>query len=193
MTATTNTTATQVPGISTTPWTIDNGHSIAEFAVKHMMVSTVKGRFTALEGTLTFDPANPAVGSVRATIDVASINTADEGRDAHLRSDDFFHTELYPTATFASKRVEVVGDGEYRVHGDLTIRDVTREVVLDTEFEGRANDPWGNERIGFTGQTTINRKDFGLKWNALLESGGAVVGDKVKLTLHIEAMRPTSA
>ena len=171
-------------------WNIDASHSIAEFAVRHMMVSTVKGRFGQLEGAIEGDEANPAASSVRATIDVASIDTHDEQRDAHLRSDDFFNAEKYPHITFVSKRVERVADERYRVFGDLTIRDVTKEVELDTELEGQVRDPYGNMRAGFTATTQINRRDFGVNFNAALETGGVIVGDKVKITLHIEAVRP---
>lgn len=171
-------------------WNIDASHSIAEFAVRHMMVSTVKGRFGRLEGAIEGDEARPAASSVRATIDVASIDTHDEQRDAHLRSDDFFNAEKYPHITFVSKRVERVDEERYRIVGDLTIRDVTKEVVLDAEFEGQVRDPYGNQRAGFSATTQINRRDFGVSFNAALETGGVIVGDKVKITLHIEAVRP---
>jgi polyisoprenoid-binding protein YceI len=170
-------------------WNIDASHSIAEFAVKHMMVSTVKGRFGTLEGAIEADEADPLSASVRASIDVASITTNEPQRDAHLRSDDFFNAEKFPRITFASKRVERVDDENYRVVGDLTIRDVTREVVLDTEFEGQVRDPYGNQRSGFTATTQINRSDFGISFNGVLETGGLIVSDKVKITLHIEAVR----
>jgi polyisoprenoid-binding protein YceI len=173
----------------TTTWAIDAGHSTAEFAVKHMMISTVKGRFGALEGSINLDQAEPANSSVTAAIDVASITTGEAQRDAHLRSDDFFNAEQFPQISFRSTRVEHRQGDEYRITGDLTIRDVTREVELETEFEGQIGDPYGKQRAGFTAETTISRKDFGLKWNALLETGGAVVGDKVKITLHIEAVQ----
>lgn len=171
-------------------WNIDATHSIAEFAVRHMMVSTVKGRFGRLEGAIEGDESNPAASSVRATIDVASIDTHDEQRDGHLRSDDFFNAEKYPSITFVSKRVEPVDAENFRVIGDLTIRDVTKEVVLDTEFEGQVRDPYGNQRAGFTATTQINRRDFGVSFNGALETGGMIVADKVKITLHIEAVRP---
>ena len=170
-------------------WVIDPSHSIAEFAVKHMMVSTVKGRFRSLEGVLTIDEANPANSSVTAAIDVASIDTGEPQRDAHLRSDDFFNAEQFPRLTFRSTRVERKSDEEWKVTGDLTIRDVTRPVTLDTEFEGQVTDAYGKRRAAFTATTDFSRKAFGLKWNALLETGGAVVGDKVKVTLHIAAVR----
>ena len=170
-------------------WNIDASHSIAEFAVKHMMIATAKGRFATLEGAIEIDEANPLASSASASIDVASIDTKDEQRDAHLRSDDFFNAEKFPKITFASKRVERVDADNYRVLGDLTIRDVTKEVVLDTEFGGQVADPWGNQRAGFMATTQVNRKEFGLKWNNLLETGAVAVGDKVKITLHIEAVR----
>ncbi len=170
-------------------WTIDPVHSIAEFAVRHMMVSTVKGRFRSMEGSITLDEERPERSSVVATIDVASVDTAEPDRDAHLRSDDFFNAERFPKMTFRSTRVELQGEDRARVYGDLTIRDVTREVALDVEFEGRAKDPWGNERIGFSATTELDRKEFGLRWNQVLETGGVVVGDRVKVSLHVEAVR----
>jgi polyisoprenoid-binding protein YceI len=170
-------------------WNIDTSHSIAEFAVKHMMISSVKGRFGSLAGVITGDEANPLASSVTASIDVASIDTKDDQRDAHLKSDDFFNAEKFPKITFVSKRVERVDAENYRVIGDLTIRDVTKEVVLDTEFEGQVVDPWGNQRAGFSATTQISRADFGVNFNGLLETGGVIVGDQVKITLNIEAVR----
>jgi len=148
----------------------------------------VKGRFRELEATLNIDEGAIENSSVTASIDVASIDTNLADRDAHLRSDDFFNAEQFPKITFRSKRVEKVGDEKYLVHGDLTIRDVTKPVVLDAEFEGQIDDPWGNRRAAFTGTTQISRKEFGVKWSQLLETGGAVVSDNVKITLHIEAI-----
>lgn len=179
---------TTAVGAST--WNIDAAHSIAEFAVRHMMVSTVKGRFNTLEGTIEGDASDPLSASVQASIDVASVTTSDAQRDAHLRSDDFFNAEKFPKITFASKRVERVDAENYRVVGDLTMRDVTKEVVLDAEFEGQIRDPYGNDRAGFTATTQINRRDFGVNFHAALETGGVLVSDKVKITLHIEAVRP---
>jgi len=170
-------------------WTIDPAHSIAEFAVKHMMISTVKGRFATLEGAAEIDEGNPVLSSVRASLDVASITTNEPQRDTHLRSDDFFNAEKFPKITFISKRVERVDAENYRVGGDLTIRDVTKEVVLDTEFEGQVRDPYGNDRAGFTATVQISRGEFGVNFNGLLEAGGVIVSDKVKITLHIEAIR----
>jgi polyisoprenoid-binding protein YceI len=173
----------------TSTWTVDPTHSIAEFAVKHLVVTTVKGRFRDFEAPLNVDEADPDNSSVTASIDVDSIDTNLPDRDAHLRSDDFFNAEQYPKITFASTRVEKAGGGGYKVHGVLTIRDVTRPVVLNTEFEGEIDDPWGNRRAAFTATTQISRKEFGVKWSQLLETGGAIVSDNVKITLHIEAIQ----
>ena len=180
------TTATKT-GMST--WTIDPAHTIAEFAVRHMVLTTVKGRFRELEATLQIDEAHPENSSVSASVDVASIDTSVADRDAHLRSDDFFNAEKYPRITFRSRRVEVGDDSHFRLVGDLTIRDVTREVALDGEYEGQIDDPWGNRRAAFTATTQISRKEFGVRWNQLIESGGAVVSDNVKITLHVEVIR----
>ena len=180
---------TTVSSTAVSTWSIDAAHSIAEFAVKHMMVSTVKGRFRSLEGMLTIDEGNPDKSSVTASIDVASIDTGQPDRDAHLRSDDFFGADQFPRITFRSTGIERKSEEEWKVTGDLTIRDVTRPVTLDTEFEGKVIDAYGKQRAAFTATTQISRKAFGLTWNALLETGGAVVGDTVKITLHIAAVR----
>jgi polyisoprenoid-binding protein YceI len=179
------TTQTQA-GLST--WTIDPTHTIAEFAVKHMMVSTVKGRFRELSGAIQLDEADPTRSSVEVEIETASVDTALEERDNHLRSDDFFNAERFPKITFRSTEIDRLDDENYLVTGHLTIRDVTKEVVLATEFEGQGPDAFGGYRAGFTATTTINRKDFGLNWNAFIEAGGVAVGDK-KITLHVEAIR----
>lgn len=168
-------------------WAIDGSHSIAEFSVKHMMVATAKGRFGAFDGTIQWDQANPAASSVSINIDVNSINTNEPQRDGHLKSDDFFNAEQYPAAIFRSTRIEPDGDDEFKVYGDLTIRDQTHPIVLDVELEGQILDPYGLQRAGFEAKAEISRKQFGLNWNALLETGGAVVADKVKLLFHIEA------
>lgn len=170
-------------------WTIDGAHSIAEFAVKHMMVSTVKGRFRALRGIVRIDDERPERSTVEAEIDTASIDTGVEQRDEHLRSDDFFNAERFPRITFRSTVAARAADDRWRVTGDLTIRDVTRPVTLDTEFEGETIDAYGQRRAAFTATTTINRRDFGLNWNGMIEAGGVVVQDKVKVTLHIAAVR----
>lgn len=170
-------------------WTLDPTHSIAEFAVKHMMLTTVKGRFRDVQATLQVNEDDPTRSSVVATIDVASIDTNVPDRDAHLRSDDFLNAEKYPHITFRSTRIEPAGGDGWKVIGGLTIRDVTREVTLVTDFEGRITDPWGNDRAAFTAETVISRKDFNVRWNQLLETGGMVVGDNVRITLNIEAVR----
>ncbi len=170
-------------------WTIDPVHSGAEFAVKHMMVATVKGRFRSFQGTVQLNEQKPEESRVDATIDVASIDTAESQRDDHLRSPDFFDVARFPTMTFRSKRVELVDDTHAKVIGDLTIRDVTKEVVLDTEYEGQIKDAYGKQRAAFSAETVLNRKDFGLNWNMLIEAGGVAVGDKVRVTLNIAAVR----
>ena len=174
---------------ATSTWAIDPAHSIAEFAVKHLVVTTVKGRFRDMEGTVEIDEAQPEHSSVSAAIDVASVDTGVADRDAHLRSDDFLNAEAFPKILFRSTRVEQVDGGGYKVFGDLTIRDVTKEVVLDTDFDGEIDDPWGGHRAAFTATTQISREEFGVRWNQLIETGGVAVGDNVKITLHIEAIR----
>ena len=170
-------------------WAIDPAHSLVEFGVKHMMFTTVKGRFATVSGTIVTHDANPATASVRAEIAAASIDTREAQRDAHLCSPDFLDAERYPTLTFRSTQVAPRGRGRYVVTGDLTIRGVTREVSLEVELTGRGTDPWGNERVGFTATTAINRKDFGLTWNQALEAGGVLVGDEVKVFLEVQATR----
>ena len=173
----------------TSTWTIDKTHSIAEFAVKHLVVTTVKGHFREFEGTLNIDEANPENSSVTASIDVTSIDTNVPDRDAHLRSDDFFNAEQFPQIIFKSTRLERVGGEQPKLYGDLTIRDVTRPVVLEVDYDGQVDDPWGNRRAAFTATTQISRKEFNVRWNQMIEAGGAVVGDNIKITLHIEAVR----
>ena len=173
----------------TSTWAIDPPHSIAEFSVKHLVVTTVKGRFRELAGAIHVNEAEPEASSVTASIDVASVDTNVADRDAHLRSDDFFNAEKYPKIIFRSTKVERARDSEYRVTGDLTIRDITKPVVLGVEFEGDINDPWGKRRAAFTATTEISRSEFGVRWNQMIETGGAVVSDKVKITLHIEAIQ----
>lgn len=177
-------TATQV---KTGTWAIDSAHSNVEFSVKHMMISTVKGQFSELEGTINLDADRPENSSVNARIDTSSITTFNQQRDEHLRTNDFFNAEQWPDITFQSSKVERVSDERSKVYGDLTIRDVTQPVVLDTEFEGQILDAFGKQRSAFTATTEINRKDFGINWNSAIEAGGVVVGDKVKITLHIAA------
>ena len=172
-----------------TKWRIDGSHSAAEFAVKHLMISTVKGHFANVTGSVTVDEANPAKASVNVTIDVGSVDTRDEKRDAHLKSADFFDVQRFPTITFRGKRIDGSIDGEFKLVGDLTIRDVTREVTLNVEAAGSVTDPWGGERTGFAATTKINRKDFGLTWNVALETGGVLVGDEVKISIEVELVK----
>lgn len=187
--------ATQVTELGTakpagkTTWQIDPAHSLVEFGIKHMMFTTVKGRFTEVRGTISADEADIAKSSVQVEIDVASIDTRSEQRDAHLRSAEFFDAQAYPTITFQSTRVEPVDEDRLKVVGDLTIRGVTREVTLDTQINGRGTNPWGQEVVGLTAETKVNRKDFGLTWNAPIEAGGWLVGDDVKMALEIQASR----
>jgi len=173
-------------------WNIDPSHSAIAFAVRHMVVSKTRGRFTKWSGQLRFDAENPVVSSVEVTIDPASIDTADGQRDAHLRSADFLDVENFPTASFRSTKVEESEAGRYRITGDLTVHGVTKSLVLDVTYEGSGKDPWGGERAGFSGSTSIDRKDFGLRWNQALETGGVLVGDKVELMLEIEAVKETA-
>jgi len=175
---------------STSTWSIDPAHSIAEFKVKHMMISNVKGHFPKITGSLTIDEAGHANSRVEATIEAASIETRDAQRDAHLKSEDFFHVEKFPTLTFRSTSISRVGDGELSVQGDLTIRGVTRKVAFAVEGPtAPTKDPWGNTRIGVSAIAKINRKDFGLVWNAALEAGGILVGDEVTITLDVQFIK----
>lgn len=177
------------PGIQSV-WEIDSKHSVVEFSVKHMMLTTVRGRFNDVRGTIRcLDESDPTKASVEAVIATASIDTGEPQRDAHLRSEEFLDVEHYPTISFQSRRIDRRDEHEFRVVGDLTIKDVTREVVLQTTYNGRGKNPWGQEVAGFTAETSINRKDFGLKWNVALESGGLLVGDKLNVLLEIQAIR----
>jgi polyisoprenoid-binding protein YceI len=173
-----------------TSWKVDPAHTNVEFAARHLMITTVKGRFTDVTGTVKSDDSDPAMGEVDITIASNSVDTREPQRDAHLRSPDFFDVENFPTLTFRSKRVEGAGGGdEFSLVGDLTIRGVTREVVLHVRSEGRVKDPWGGERAGFSATTKIKRSDFGLTWNQLLEAGGVAVGDEVKITIDAELVK----
>ncbi len=182
-----STVSTKETGRST--WTIDASHTLVEFAVKHMMIATVKGRFGEVSGTIVLDEASLENSSVEVEIDAASIDTRNADRDAHLRSADFFDVENHPKLTFRSRRVEPQGEGRFRVVGDLTIRGTTREVVLEVEDQGRGKDPWGGERAAFSARTEIDRTDFGLTWNAALETGGVLVSDRVRISIEVEAVR----
>jgi polyisoprenoid-binding protein YceI len=180
-----------VQGLTT--WAIDPAHSSMEFAVRHLMITTVKGRFTDVQGAVVLDDANPAGARVDVTVGVASIDTREPQRDAHLRSDDFFEAEKYPTLTFRSTGVRDVSDERFKLAGDLTLHGVTRQVVLDVTFEGRTQDPWGGQRAGYSATTKIKRSDYGLTWNQLLETGGVAVSDDVKITLDVELVNKGAA
>jgi polyisoprenoid-binding protein YceI len=179
-----------IPQTATTTWNIDPVHSVAEFKVKHMMISNVKGQFPTVTGVLALDEADHTKSRVEASIDVASINTRDAQRDTHLKSEDFLHAEKFPTLTFKSTSITRTGDGELAVAGNLSIRGVTRNVVFTVEGPTpAAKDPWGNTRVGLSATTKINRKDFGLTWNAALETGGILVGDDVTITLDVQFVK----
>ena len=183
----TSTALTSQPTTATSTWNIDPVHSTAQFKVKHMMISSVKGEFTTITGKLQFDASDLANSRVEAVIDAASINTRDAQRDAHLKSADFLDVEKFPTLSFKSTRVTAERDGELEVEGELTIHGVTRNVAFDVEGPSApVKDPWGNMRIGLSATSRINRKDFGLTWNAALETGGVLVGEEVTLTLDVE-------
>ncbi|MBV8052985.1 MAG: YceI family protein [Acidobacteriaceae bacterium] len=179
-----------VPQTSTSTWNLDPAHTSAEFKVKHMMISNVKGNFSKLSGTLVRNEADHTKSRIEAVIDASSIETRDPQRDAHLKSADFFDVEKFPTLSFKSTRISTAGEGELAVEGDLTIHGVTRKVTFSVEGPTPpSKDPWGNTRIGVSATTKINRKDFGLTWNAALETGGILVGDEVTITLDVQFVR----
>lgn len=180
------TTTGQTLQTGTATWQIDPAHSHVEFAVKHLMISTVKGTFADVEGTVRVEDEDLTTADIDVTIAAASIDTRAEKRDDHLRSQDFLHAERFPSLRFRSTEVERGGDEELRVKGELTIRDVTREVVLEVEELGSAQDPWGGERAAFTATTKLDRKDFGLTWNQALETGGVLVGDEVRISIDAQ-------
>lgn len=169
-------------------FTVDKSHSEATFQVRHL-ITKVRGHFSDFEGDIHYDEASPAESSVRLTIQAASIDTAEPNRDTHLRSADFFAVEEFPTMTFNSSQVAGRGGNRFDVTGDLTIRGVTKTVTVPVTFLGAAKDPWGKARVAFEGEYTINRKDFGLNWNAALETGGFLVGDDVKISVSIQAIQ----
>ncbi len=175
---------------TTTTWNIDPVHSVAEFKVKHMMISNVKGQFPKLSGSLTLDESDLAKSRVEASIDASSIETRDPQRNAHLKSGDFFDVEKFPTLSFESTAVRPVKDGELSVEGDLTIHGVTRKANFTVEGPTpAAKDPWGNMRVAVSATTKINRKDFGLTYNAVLETGGILVGEEVTITLDVQFIK----
>lgn len=168
-------------------WNIDTSHSGIHFTVRHMVFAKVHGRFSKWTATFALDEANLAASKVTVDIDAASIDTAEEKRDGHLKSPDFLDVANHPKVTFVSKSVEGGGDS-FKVKGDLTVRGATKEVTLDVEKTGAGKDPWGNARIAFTAKTSINRKDFGLTWNQALEAGGVLVGEKVDIEIEVQAV-----
>ena len=174
-------------------WQVDGAHSAVNLAVRHMVISKVRGHFTKWNAKLALDMADLTKSSVEVEIEAASIDTGVSDRDTHLRSADFLDVQKYPTLTYRSRKVEVVSKERLRVVGDLTIRGVTREVPLDVEVGGQGKDPWGNVRAGFSATTSINRKDFGLTWNQALETGGVLVADRVDIEIELEAVQPAAA
>jgi polyisoprenoid-binding protein YceI len=192
MTTMTTATATASRDATAPVWQIDPAHTQTQFEVKHMMFAKVRGQFGELSGTVQFDPTDLAASRVDAVIQSTSIETGVADRDAHLRSGDFLDVERYPELQFTSRKVTAVAEGSFAVVGDLTIRDVTREVMLAVEETGRGLDPWGNNRVGFSASTSIDRRDFGLTWNQALETGGILVGTDVKITIEVQAIEPAA-
>jgi polyisoprenoid-binding protein YceI len=170
-------------------WQIDKSHSHINFTARHMMISKVRGEFTRYDLEVEFDENNPTAATVDVTIYADSINTRDEQRDGHLRSPDFLNAAIYPTITFKSKKIVQDSANRGRLIGDLTIRDVTREVVLDVEYSGVVKSPFGSTSAGFSGTTTINRKDWGLTWNVALETGGLLVSDQIAIEIELELIK----
>jgi polyisoprenoid-binding protein YceI len=183
-------TTTPVTPATLTTWNIDPAHSAAEFKVKHMMISNVKGKFSGLSGALTLDEADPTRSTAEASIPLATLSTGDDQRDGHLKSADFFDAEKFPTLTFKSLGVHATAPGELEVTGELTMHGVTRTVTFAVEGPSApGKDPWGNLRVGLSATTKINRKDFGLIWNAALETGGVLVGEDVTITLDVQFIK----
>ena len=175
---------------ATTTWQIDPAHTAAQFAVKHLMISTVRGEFKGVTGTVTWDDQDVTKSKVDVTIDAKTVNTGEDARDKDLKSDKFFDVEKFPTMTFKSKKVESAGTGKLKVTGDLTIHGVTKEAVLNVEGPTAAvKDPWGNTRTAVSATTQVNRQDYGVKWNANMDGGGVVVGDTVNITIDMEMVK----
>jgi polyisoprenoid-binding protein YceI len=175
--------------MTTKNWNIDTTHSGLNFSVRHMVVSKVRGRFAKYTGAIQLDEADLTKSTLAVEIDAASIDTGVEQRDAHLKSADFFDVAQHPVLRYRSQRIEKLSEEHYRVLGELTIRGVTRQVPLEVEYGGRAKDPWGNERAGFTARASLERKDFGLGWNQVLEAGGVLVGERVDIDIELEVVR----
>lgn len=170
-------------------WQIDLAHSHIQFTARHMMISKVRGQFDTFSGSVNYNETNPSQTTVDIEIDINSINTQEEARDNHLKSPDFFDTATYPTAHFKSVRVEQISADTAKLHGNLTIRGITKPVILDVEYAGQAKSPWGSVNAGFSGRATFNRKDWGLNWNQALETGGVLVSDKIQLEIELELVK----
>ena len=172
------------------PWQVDTAHTEVEFSVRHLMISNVKGRFSDVKGALVYDDAAGKLVSLNVDIPTATVDTRVAQRDAHLRSADFFDAEKHPLMTFRGKRIMGDVNDSFKLVGDLTIRGITREITLDVTLEGSGNDPWGNERRGYSATAKLDRREFGLLWNQLLETGGVTVGEQVKIVINTELLRP---
>lgn len=183
--------STTAASTATGTYTIDPTHSRIGFVARHAMITKVRGSFNEFTGSGYFDAENPSASHLELTVEAASIDTRNADRDGHLRSNDFFDMDTYPQITFASTAVEAVGDETYRVTGDLTIKGVTKPVTVDLTYEGTATDPFGNQRLGLEGSVVVNRKDWGVTWNAPLEAGGVLVGEKVTLEFEVSAIKST--
>lgn len=170
-------------------WAVDASHSSIDFSVKHMMIAKVKGSFQNFNASIEADPTDLTTATIEFNVDLASVDTKNADRDNHLRSADFFDVENHPSMTFKSASISKTDDGEYDVTGDLTIHGTTKQETFKVVFEGQGKDPWGNEKVGFSAEGSINRSDYGLVWNAALETGGVLVGDQVKISLEIEAQK----
>jgi len=172
-----------------TKWVVDPTHSSVDFSIRHMMFTNVKGAFHTYDATIEADPTDLTSADISFSVDLASVDTKNADRDNHLRSADFFDVENKPKMTFSATKIEKKDEEEYSVTGDLTLNDVTKEETFVVTFEGQGKDPWGNEKAGFSAEGTLNRSDYGLTWNAALETGGVLVGDKVKVSLQIQAAK----
>ena len=172
-----------------TTWALDAAHSSVDFSVRHMMIANVKGTFHNFSATVEADPTDLTTANIEFSIETASVDTRNKDRDGHLVSADFFDVENHPNMTFKATNIEKTDEGEYNVHGDLTLRGVTKQETFKVTFEGQGKDPWGNTKVGFTAEGAINRSDYGLVWNAALETGGVLVGDKVKINLQLQAVQ----
>ncbi|WP_040208726.1 YceI family protein [Neobacillus jeddahensis] len=172
-----------------TKWALDPAHSSVDFSVRHMMIANVKGTFNSFSATIDADPTDLTSANIEFSVETASVDTRSKDRDAHLISGDFFDVENHPNMTFKATKINKTDVGEYDVTGALTLRGITKQETFAVTFEGQGKDPWGNEKVGFSAQGTLNRSDYGLVWNAALETGGVLVGDKVKINLQIQAAK----